>query len=140
MLVVVEPIAVVRELGAHSSSAAPRVASIDGGFAVVWSAEHVWVQRVDARGPLLGAPLRVYNATRGTNIDVAGQIMGGLAVMAESEGSVRAQRMSQLGVEGVLEALDQAGDLAELFSRPLRRRELIHPGLHPFQSNRPVHA
>ena len=30
-----------------------------------------------------------------------------------------------------IHGIDQAGDLAELFSRPLRRRQLIHPALHP---------
>ena len=36
--------------------------------------------------------------------------------------------------------IDQAGDLAELFSRPLRRRQLIRPGLHPRSPDPTVHA
>lgn len=62
----------------------------------------------------------------------------GLANPLEAEGI--ATKWSIELVFSPIHGIDQAGDLAELFSRPLRRRELIHPGLHPFQSNRPVHA
>ena len=62
----------------------------------------------------------------------------GLANPLEAEGI--ATKWSIELVFSPIHGIDQAGDLAELFSRPLRRHELIHPGLHPFQSNRPVHA
>ena len=38
-----------------------------------------------------------------------------------------------------IHGIDQAGDLAELFSRPLRRRQLIQPALHPAGSIHPIH-
>ena len=59
----------------------------------------------------------------------------GLANPLEAEGI--ATKWSIELVFSPIHGIDQAGDLAELFSRPLRRRELIHPGLHPTQ---PVHA
>ena len=59
----------------------------------------------------------------------------GLANPLEAEGI--ATKWSIELVFSPIHGIDQAGDLAELFSRPLRRRELIHPALHPTQ---PVHA
>ena len=59
----------------------------------------------------------------------------GLANPLEAEGI--ATKWSIELVFSPIHGIDQAGDLAELFSRPLRRRQLIHPGLHPTQ---PVHA
>ena len=62
----------------------------------------------------------------------------GLANPLEAEGI--ATKWSIELVFSPIHGIDQAGDLAELFSRPLRRRELIHPALHPTQPDHPVHA
>ena len=62
----------------------------------------------------------------------------GLANPLEAEGI--ATKWSIELVFSPIHGIDQAGDLAELFSRPLRRRELIHPGLQPMTSDLPVHA
>ena len=62
----------------------------------------------------------------------------GLANPLEAEGI--ATKWSIELVFSPIHGIDQAGDLAELFSRPLRRRQLIHPGLHPIQPDQPVHA
>ena len=62
----------------------------------------------------------------------------GLANPLEAEGI--ATKWSIELVFSPIHGIDQAGDLAELFSRPLRRRQLIHPGLHPTQPDQPVHA
>ncbi len=62
----------------------------------------------------------------------------GLANPLEAEGF--ATKWSIELVFSPIHGIDQAGDLAELFSRPLRRRQLIHPGLHPTQPDQPVHA
>nr|ABD96466.1 light-independent protochlorophyllide reductase subunit N [uncultured marine type-A Synechococcus GOM 5D20] len=62
----------------------------------------------------------------------------GLANPLEAEGI--ATKWSIELVFSPIHGIDQSGDLAELFSRPLRRRQLIHPGLHPTQPDQPVHA
>ena len=62
----------------------------------------------------------------------------GLANPLEAEGI--ATKWSIELVFSPIHGIDQAGDLAELFSRPLRRRQLIRPGLHPTQPDQPVHA
>ena len=62
----------------------------------------------------------------------------GLANPLEAEGI--ATKWSIELVFSPIHGIDQAGYLAELFSRPLRRRQLIHPGLHPTQPDQPVHA
>jgi len=62
----------------------------------------------------------------------------GLANPLEAEGI--ATKWSIELVFSPIHGIDQAGDLAELFSRPLRRRELIHPGLQPMTSDQPLHA
>ncbi|MDA0258638.1 MAG: ferredoxin:protochlorophyllide reductase (ATP-dependent) subunit N, partial [Cyanobacteria bacterium] len=62
----------------------------------------------------------------------------GLANPLEAEGI--ATKWSIELVFSPIHGIDQAGDLAELFSRPLRRRQRIHPGLHPTSSDHPVHA
>ena len=62
----------------------------------------------------------------------------GLANPLEAEGI--STKWSIELVFSPIHGIDQAGDLAELFSRPLRRRQLIHPGLHPTQPDQPVHA
>ena len=62
----------------------------------------------------------------------------GLANPLEAEGI--ATKWSIELVFSPIHGIDQAGDLAELFSRPLRRRQQIHPGLHPTQPDQPVHA
>jgi light-independent protochlorophyllide reductase subunit N len=62
----------------------------------------------------------------------------GLANPLEAEGI--ATKWSIELVFSPIHGIDQAGDLAELFSRPLRRRQRIHPGLHPTTSDHPVHA
>lgn len=53
----------------------------------------------------------------------------GLANPLEAEGITT--KWSIELVFSPIHGIDQAGDLAELFSRPLRRRQLIHPALHP---------
>ena len=62
----------------------------------------------------------------------------GLANPLEAEGI--ATKWSIELVFSPIHGIDQAGDLAELFSRPLRRRQLIRPGLHPSNPDTPVHA
>ncbi len=62
----------------------------------------------------------------------------GLANPLEAEGITT--KWSIELVFSPIHGIDQAGDLAELFSRPLHRRQLIHPALHPQASNHPVHA
>ena len=62
----------------------------------------------------------------------------GLANPLEAEGI--ATKWSIELVFSPIHGIDQAGDLAELFSRPLRRRQRIHPGLHPASADHPVHA
>ena len=62
----------------------------------------------------------------------------GLANPLEAEGI--ATKWSIELVFSPIHGIDQAGDLAELFSRPLRRRQLIHPGLQPMNADHPVHA
>ena len=59
----------------------------------------------------------------------------GLANPLEAEGI--ATKWSIELVFSPIHGIDQAGDLAELFSRPLRRRQRIQPALHPHQ---PDHA
>ena len=61
----------------------------------------------------------------------------GLANPLEAEGI--ATKWSIELVFSPIHGIDQAGDLAELFSRPLRRRHLIQPGLNP-SVHSPVHA
>ena len=61
----------------------------------------------------------------------------GLANPLEAEGI--ATKWSIELVFSPIHGIDQAGDLAELFSRPLRRRRLIQPGLHP-TADTPDHA
>ena len=61
----------------------------------------------------------------------------GLANPLEAEGI--ATKWSIELVFSPIHGIDQAGDLAELFSRPLRRRHLIQPGLNP-SAQRPIHA
>ena len=62
----------------------------------------------------------------------------GLANPLEAEGI--ATKWSIELVFSPIHGIDQAGDLAELFSRPLRRRQRIHPGLHPASADHPIHA
>ena len=62
----------------------------------------------------------------------------GLANPLEAEGI--ATKWSIELVFSPIHGIDQAGDLAELFSRPLRRRHLIQPGLNPSFAVDPVHA
>ena len=62
----------------------------------------------------------------------------GLANPLEAEGI--ATKWSIELVFSPIHGIDQAGDLAELFSRPLRRRQLIRPGLHPSSPDPTVHA
>jgi len=62
----------------------------------------------------------------------------GLANPLEAEGI--ATKWSIELVFSPIHGIDQAGDLAELFSRPLRRRQRIQPGLHPINPDQPVHA
>ena len=62
----------------------------------------------------------------------------GLANPLEAEGITT--KWSIELVFSPIHGIDQAGDLAELFSRPLRRRQLIHPALHPQTSNPSIHA
>jgi light-independent protochlorophyllide reductase subunit N len=66
----------------------------------------------------------------------------GLANPLEAEGI--ATKWSIELVFSPIHGIDQAGELAELFSRPLRRRELIRPALNPPSSapidSDPVHA
>ena len=59
----------------------------------------------------------------------------GLANPLEAEGITT--KWSIELVFSPIHGIDQAGDLAELFSRPLRRRQRIQPALHPHQ---PDHA
>jgi len=62
----------------------------------------------------------------------------GLANPLEAEGITT--KWSIELVFSPIHGIDQAGDLAELFSRPLHRRQLIHSALHPQASDHPVHA
>ncbi len=62
----------------------------------------------------------------------------GLANPLEAEGI--ATKWSIELVFSPIHGIDQAGDLAELFSRPLRRRQRIHSGLHPINPDQPVHV
>jgi light-independent protochlorophyllide reductase subunit N len=66
----------------------------------------------------------------------------GLANPLEAEGI--ATKWSIELVFSPIHGIDQAGELAELFSRPLRRRELIRQALNPPSSalidSDPVHA
>ena len=62
----------------------------------------------------------------------------GLANPLEAEGITT--KWSIELVFSPIHGIDQAGDLAELFSRPLRRRQLIHPALHPRTSHSSIHA
>ncbi|QNI55698.1 light-independent protochlorophyllide reductase subunit N [Synechococcus sp. BIOS-E4-1] len=62
----------------------------------------------------------------------------GLANPLEAEGITT--KWSIELVFSPIHGIDQAGDLAELFSRPLRRRQLIHPALHPQTSTPSIHA
>ena len=62
----------------------------------------------------------------------------GLANPLEAEGI--ATKWSIELVFSPIHGIDQAGDLAELFSRPLRRRHLIQPGLNPSFAVDTVHA
>ena len=62
----------------------------------------------------------------------------GLANPLEAEGITT--KWSIELVFSPIHGIDQAGDLAELFSRPLRRRQLIHPALHPQTSHPSIHA
>ena len=61
----------------------------------------------------------------------------GLANPLEAEGITT--KWSIELVFSPIHGIDQAGDLAELFSRPLRRRQLIQPALHPAGSVQPIH-
>ena len=61
----------------------------------------------------------------------------GLANPLEAEGITT--KWSIELVFSPIHGIDQAGDLAELFSRPLRRRQLIQPALHPAGSLHPIH-
>ena len=61
----------------------------------------------------------------------------GLANPLEAEGITT--KWSIELVFSPIHGIDQAGDLAELFSRPLRRRQLIQPALHPAGSVHPIH-
>ena len=62
----------------------------------------------------------------------------GLANPLEAEGI--ATKWSIELVFSPIHGIDQAGDLAELFSRPLRRRRIIQPGLNPATAHDPVLA
>ena len=62
----------------------------------------------------------------------------GLANPLEAEGITT--KWSIELVFSPIHGIDQAGDLAELFSRPLRRRQLIQPGLHPSRAGQTVHS
>lgn len=62
----------------------------------------------------------------------------GLANPLEAEGITT--KWSIELVFSPIHGIDQAGDLAELFSRPLRRRQLIHPALHPQTSHSSIQA
>ena len=62
----------------------------------------------------------------------------GLANPLEAEGITT--KWSIELVFSPIHGIDQAGDLAELFSRPLRRRRLIQPALHPAGSEHPIHT
>ena len=62
----------------------------------------------------------------------------GLANPLEAEGI--ATKWSIELVFSPIHGIDQAGDLAELFSRPLRRRQRIHSGLHPINPDQSVHV
>ena len=62
----------------------------------------------------------------------------GLANPLEAEGITT--KWSIELVFSPIHGIDQAGDLAELFSRPLRGRQLIHPALHPQTSHPSIHA
>ena len=62
----------------------------------------------------------------------------GLANPLEAEGITT--KWSIELVFSPIHGIDQAGDLAELFSRPLRRRQLIHPALHPQTAHSSIHA
>ena len=61
----------------------------------------------------------------------------GLANPLEAEGITT--KWSIELVFSPIHGIDQAGDLAELFSRPLRRRQLIQSALHPEASPKPIH-
>ena len=62
----------------------------------------------------------------------------GLANPLEAEGITT--KWSIELVFSPIHGIDQAGDLAELFSRPLRRRQQIQPGLHPSRAGQTVHS
>ena len=62
----------------------------------------------------------------------------GLANPLEAEGITT--KWSIELVFSPIHGIDQAGDLAELFSRPLRRRQLIQPGLHPSRAGQTVRS
>ncbi|WP_186479465.1 ferredoxin:protochlorophyllide reductase (ATP-dependent) subunit N [Synechococcus sp. NOUM97013] len=62
----------------------------------------------------------------------------GLANPLEAEGITT--KWSIELVFSPIHGIDQAGDLAELFSRPLRRRQRIEPALHPTTLHPTVHA
>ena len=62
----------------------------------------------------------------------------GLANPLEAEGITT--KWSIELVFSPIHGIDQAGDLAELFSRPLRRRQRIQPALHPIQQDHAVHV
>jgi light-independent protochlorophyllide reductase subunit N len=62
----------------------------------------------------------------------------GLANPLEAEGITT--KWSIELVFSPIHGIDQAGDLAELFSRPLRRRQLIHPALHPQTAHSSIQA
>ena len=61
----------------------------------------------------------------------------GLANPLEAEGITT--KWSIELVFSPIHGIDQAGDLAELFSRPLRRRQLIQPAFHPEAAHKPIH-
>ena len=61
----------------------------------------------------------------------------GLANPLEAEGITT--KWSIELVFSPIHGIDQAGDLAELFSRPLRRRLLIQPAFHPEAAQKPIH-
>ena len=62
----------------------------------------------------------------------------GLANPLEAEGITT--KWSIELVFSPIHGIDQAGDLAELFSRPLRRRRLIQPALHPTGAIPPIRS
>ena len=62
----------------------------------------------------------------------------GLANPLEAEGITT--KWSIELVFSPIHGIDQAGDLAELFSRPLRRRRLIEPALHPTGAEHPIYS